>query len=156
MSICYYEYKAPFGMIGLELTANQLSGVDLCLDQSRALTCKNQAIEMYIRALDAYFAGESTFFDVPIIFKGGTKFQNQVWQQIAAIDFGQTRTYGEIAKDLNSHARAVGQACGRNPVPLFVPCHRVLAKSGLGGFSLGTEEKMLQIKTYLLTLEGVL
>ncbi len=156
MSTYYYEYKAPFGMVGLELTDNQLSGVDLCLDQSRALSCKNQVIEVYIRALDAYFAGESTFFDVPIIFKGGTKFQNQVWQQIAAIDFGQTRTYGEIAKDLNSHARAVGQACGRNPVPLFVPCHRVLAKSGLGGFSLGTEEKMLQIKTYLLTLEGVL
>ena len=156
MSVCYYEYQAPFGFVGLELTNNQLSGVDLCLDQSRELTRKNKAIDIYCQALDAYFTGELTVFDVPIVFKGGTQFQNQVWQQIAAIDYGCTRTYGEIAQTLSSHARAVGQACGRNPVPLFVPCHRVLAKNGLGGFSLSTEEKMLQIKMYLLTLEGVL
>ena len=156
MSIYYYEYQAPFGAVGLELTDQKLSGVDLCLDCTRALTSRDKAIDRYCLALDDYFSGKLKVFDVPMIFTGGTQFQNKVWQQIAAIDFGRTRTYGEIARDLNSHARAVGQACGRNPVPLFVPCHRVLAKSGLGGFSLGTEEKMLQIKKYLLTLEGVL
>ena len=156
MSIYYYEYQAPFGAVGLELTDQKLSGVDLCLDCARVITSGDNAIDRYCRALDDYFSGKRKAFNEPIIFTGGTQFQNNVWQQIAAIDFGCTRTYGEIAKDLNSHARAVGQACGRNPVPLFVPCHRVLAKSGLGGFNLGKEEKMLQIKTYLLTLEGVL
>ncbi len=156
MSIYYYEYQAPFGAVGLELTDQKLSGVDLCLDGSRVLTSHDGAIDRYCQALDDYFSGKRKSFDVPIIFTGGTQFQNKVWQQIEAIDFGDTRTYGEIAKDLHSHARAVGQACGRNTVPLFVPCHRKKKKNGLGGFSLGKEEKMLQIKTYLLTLEGAL
>ncbi len=152
----YYQYQAPFGTLGLQLTQAVLTAVDLQADTSRLVREADKAIAPYFAALDAYFSGQSTHFDVPIRFTTGTVFQNKVWQQIAAIDYGHTLTYSDIAQNLDSHARAVGQACGRNPIPIIVPCHRVLAKNGLGGFSLGREKNMLSIKQYLLKIEGVL
>lgn len=86
--------------------------------------------------------------------RGGTDFQRKVWKEIEKIPFGSTRTYAEIAKALEKPgaARAVGSACGANPLPLFVPCHRVVASNGgLGGYSGG-----LDIKKKLLRIEGVL
>jgi O-6-methylguanine DNA methyltransferase len=88
--------------------------------------------------------------DRPILL-AGTPFQCAVWRAIAGIPFGRTRTYGDIARRIGkgSAVRAVGQACGANPVPFFVPCHRVVAANGLGGFSGG-----LEIKKGLLRMEG--
>lgn len=89
---------------------------------------------------------------VPLLGKlDGTEFQQQVWQAIASIPLGQTRSYGELAQSIGrpSAFRAVANACGRNPVPLFIPCHRVIAANGkLGGFSSG-----LVWKKYLLSVE---
>jgi methylated-DNA-[protein]-cysteine S-methyltransferase len=86
------------------------------------------------RQLRAYFAGSLTEFDLPLN-PAGSPFELRVWQQMQAIPFGETRCYGELAAALGSAARAVGGACGRNPIPIVIPCHRVLAKSGLGGYS---------------------
>ncbi len=82
----------------------------------------------------AYFAGERTRFDLPLTVHGSA-FQRAVCDAMLAIPFGETRTYGDIARDLGASAQAVGNACGANPIALIIPCHRVLGADGLGGYS---------------------
>ena len=103
--------------------------------------------------LAAYFANPAHRFDLPIQGKG-TGFQSRVWQAIAAIPVGQTRRYGELAAELGSVARAVGQACGNNPLPIVIPCHRVVAAGGLGGFDHRTDRDHLDMKRWLLAHEA--
>lgn len=105
------------------------------------------------RQLGEYFAGDREAFDLPLA-PVGTAFQLAVWQQLRAIPFGQTRTYGEIAAGLGNPkaVRAVGLANGRNPLSIVVPCHRVIGASGaMTGFGGGVERK-----EFLLRLEGAL
>jgi methylated-DNA-[protein]-cysteine S-methyltransferase len=105
------------------------------------------------RQLEAYFAGRLVRFDLPLD-PAGSDFQRRVWAAMEAIPFGATRSYGEIAAELGSAARAVGGACGRNPIPVIIPCHRVLAAGrGLGGYS---GAGGLDTKRALLALEGVI
>ena len=98
------------------------------------------------RQLADYFAGTRREFDVPIAFRPG--FEGTVMRAIHAIPFGETRTYGDLARDLDVAAQAVGHACGANPIPIIVPCHRVLAAHGLGGYSGagGVETKVALLK----------
>jgi methylated-DNA-[protein]-cysteine S-methyltransferase len=103
--------------------------------------------------LEAYFAGELTEFDVPLHMIG-TDFQKQVWQQLRNIPYGRTCSYGEIARQLGdiNKSRAVGLANGANPLPIIIPCHRVIgADKSMTGFGGGVETK-----EFLLRLEGVL
>ncbi len=102
------------------------------------------------RQLEEYFAGRRTTFDLPLR-PNGTEFQQRVWKELLQIPYGQTATYGQIAKKIGNPnaARAVGQACNANPIPIFIPCHRVVgSNSRLTGFALG-----LDVKTTLLELE---
>jgi methylated-DNA-[protein]-cysteine S-methyltransferase len=102
--------------------------------------------------LDEYFAGRRTGFDLPLAGSGGTPFERAVWDAIAAIPYGETATYGEIAAQAGQPdaARAVGVACNRNPLPIVVPCHRVVGAGGkLVGFGGG-----LPRKRFLLALEA--
>ena len=85
----------------------------------------------------------------------GTLFQKSVWHELTKIPIGQTRTYGEIANKLNSSARAVGNACRKNPIQIIIPCHRVVSAKGLGGYAGKTEGKQIKIKRWLLSHEGV-
>lgn len=93
-----------------------------------------------------YFEGTRRAFDLPIAFRPG--LQGEVMRAMLAIPFGETRTYGDLAKVLGAPAQAIGQACGANPVPVIVPCHRVLGASGLGGFSApgGVETKVALLR----------
>lgn len=103
------------------------------------------------RQLCAYFAGEKNSFDLPLSVRG-TSFEQQVWQQLKQIPYGETRTYAQIAGQIGrpKAARAVGMACGRNPVLIVVPCHRIVGSTGkLTGFAAGMEAKRI-----LLELEG--
>ncbi len=86
------------------------------------------------KQLIAYDAGQLHQFDLPLRVEG-SEFQRQVCDLMFAIPFGETRTYGDIAKELGQPAQTVGQACGANPIPVIIPCHRVLSANGLGGFS---------------------
>lgn len=86
------------------------------------------------RQLQAYAAGDLTAFDLPLAPAGGD-LQQQVMAQMLAIPFGETRTYGQIATALGVAAQPIGQACGANPIPIIIPCHRVTGAGGLGGFS---------------------
>ncbi|MCB2116711.1 MAG: methylated-DNA--[protein]-cysteine S-methyltransferase [Rhodobacteraceae bacterium] len=98
------------------------------------------------RQLAAYFAGDRQAFDLPIAFRPG--LQGEVMRAMMAIPFGETRTYGDLARDLGAPAQAIGQACGGNPVPIIVPCHRILGAAGLGGFSApgGVETKVALLR----------
>ena len=87
-----------------------------------------------VAQLEAYDAGRLQAFDLPLAPKG-TAFQQRVFAALLEIPFGETLTYGEMAASLDCAAQPVGQACGANPIPVIIPCHRVLAKSGIGGFS---------------------
>lgn len=84
----------------------------------------------------------------------GTDFQKKIWKHLSTIQFGETKTYGDIAKALNTSARAVGQACRKNPVPVLVPCHCVIANNGLGGYSGKTSGKEMDRKIKLLEFES--
>lgn len=100
-----------------------------------------------VRQLEAYFDGELKGFDLPLNPKGNA-FSQKVFAAMSAIPFGQTRTYGDIAKELGSYGQPVGQACGANPIPIIIPCHRVVSANGLGGFSGagGVEHKIELLK----------
>ncbi|MBC6405225.1 MAG: methylated-DNA--[protein]-cysteine S-methyltransferase [Rhodospirillales bacterium] len=96
-----------------------------------------------MQQLKAYFDGSLRQFGLPLA-PGGGPFQQAVCTALLAIPYGRTKTYGEIARDLGSYGQPVGAACGRNPIPLLIPCHRVLSAQGLGGFSArgGVETKI--------------
>ncbi len=100
--------------------------------------------------MQAYDAGRLQRFDLPYSV-AGSEFQKQVCDIMFAIPFGDTLTYGDIAKQLGQPAQPVGQACGANPIPVIIPCHRVLAATGLGGFS---GDGGIETKVALLRHEG--
>jgi methylated-DNA-[protein]-cysteine S-methyltransferase len=102
--------------------------------------------------LDAYFAGKLSRFDLPLR-PAGSAFERSVWDQMQRIPYGETRCYGDLASAIGSAPRAVGGACGKNPIPIVIPCHRILSKAGLGGYS---GSGGLKTKQTLLALEGAL
>jgi|ERR1700722_1357254 methylated-DNA-[protein]-cysteine S-methyltransferase len=104
------------------------------------------------RQLDSYFAGKLADFDLPLC-PAGSDFETRVWASMQDIPYGETRSYGDLAAATGSAPRAVGRACGKNPIPIVIPCHRVLGKGWLGGYS---GSGGLATKQALLTLEGAL
>jgi methylated-DNA-[protein]-cysteine S-methyltransferase len=104
------------------------------------------------RQLQAYFDGKLAHFDLPLA-PAGSPFEKRVWKAMQKIPYGETRCYGDLAAAIQSAPRAVGGACGKNPIPIVIPCHRVLAKSGMGGYS---GAGGLDTKRTLLRLEGAL
>ena len=126
------------------------------LDRIGVLTDGRQSDSLFCREFGEYLRGERQRFSVQadsFLAARATSFQQRVWEQIALIPYGETKTYGDVAAKLGSrrYARAVGRACGANPLALLVPCHRVVGKNNLGGFSGGS-----QIKARLLEIEGSL
>jgi len=99
--------------------------------------------------LEEYFNGSRKVLNFPVRLEG-SDFQKKVWEVVRKIPYGCVMTYGEIAKILNTSPRAVGMALSKNPLPIYIPCHRVIAKDGLGGFSEG-----IIWKRFLLKVEGV-
>jgi methylated-DNA-[protein]-cysteine S-methyltransferase len=104
------------------------------------------------RQLDAYFAGRLQDFDLPLR-PAGSDFEQRVWAAMQDIPYGESRSYGDLAAATRSAPRAVGRACGRNPIPIVIPCHRVLGKGWMGGYS---GDGGLKTKRTLLELEGAL
>ncbi|WP_462320059.1 methylated-DNA--[protein]-cysteine S-methyltransferase [Halochromatium sp.] len=168
----YSELATPFGMIGVSWQGQQLSRVLLApdlasesahqsapeLDQaaSHAQARSKPETPAWLRAeLEAYFADPRHRIRCGLE-PAGTSFQRSVWALIAAIPAGSHRTYGSLAKQLQSSARAVGNACRANPVPLCVPCHRVIASRGLGGFAGDRSGRLIEIKRWLLDHEAAL
>ncbi|TAL10124.1 MAG: methylated-DNA--[protein]-cysteine S-methyltransferase [Nitrospirae bacterium] len=165
-------FKTSLGWIGLAATARGVSTVVLPKATRRAVERdltgrggsrtapapttagrEGRHIKAAQSAIETYLKGKSRSFNLPIDLDGQTPFQKKVWQMLQTIPYGRVRSYGWVARKIGRPraARAVGAACGANPVPLLVPCHRVVAGDGsLGGFSGG-----LPNKKRLLTLEGI-
>ena len=144
----------PFGYVGIRTGGEQLTEVMYLGTQAQQLAAANALARETCAQIAAYLKNPRHCFDLPYALEG-TPFQVRVWRAIAAIASGHTRTYGELATELASAARAVGGACGSNPVPLIVPCHRVLAAGGrIGGFMHSRATGPLSIKQWLLRHEG--
>lgn len=121
------------------------------LDPKTELGAEDAVSRETSRQLQAYFAGALTVFDLPIHFRHGSPFEHAVWHGMLDIPHGETKTYGDLAQSTDGIARAVGTACGRNPIPIVVPCHRVVGSDGkLVGFSGG---KGVETKSWLLDFE---
>jgi methylated-DNA-[protein]-cysteine S-methyltransferase len=151
MSICYID--SAVGRLALEADDDCVTGVRWASAGERMRSAApNPVLKEAIRQLDRYFNRKLRRFELPLAARG-TDYQKRVWAMMRAIPFGETATYGGMAMALGSGPRAVGMACGRNPIPIIVPCHRVLGAGGKeGGFSGG---RGLPTKRQLLAIEGV-
>ena len=144
--------NAPFGAVGIFIFNEQVS-IELLTEKHAAKPAENKTVQIIVSQITAYFNNVNHVFKLPINQRG-TPFQQRVWQAISAIPRGQVLTYADIAAQIGSGARAVANACGANNLPIIVPCHRVVAKNGLGGFMQGNADG-LKVKRWLLEHEGV-
>jgi methylated-DNA-[protein]-cysteine S-methyltransferase len=143
---------APFGKLGIRCTDDALLGVEFLPMNTRASAPRTAFAKEVCRQLEAYLSDADFRFDLPLKLEG-TPHQRKVWRAMQAIPRGRTLSYGELAARIGSSAQAVGQACGSNPAPIIVPCHRVVGKSGLGGFMHRADDAALDIKRWLLDHE---
>ncbi len=146
---------APFGAIGVRTDAGYLRELVYLPPSFREKAPADRIAEQAARQVERYFAQPDFRFSLPLA-EAGTAFQRKVWQVIAAIPRGDVLTYGAVAKLIQSAPRAVGQACGANWFPLVIPCHRVTASGGLGGFSNHDDATGFHVgvKRWLLAHEG--
>lgn len=147
------QLREPFGVLGIHCSDEALSGITFLASDNVAQPPQNALAREVCAQLTAYFDDADFQFDLPLELSG-TAHQLKVWQAMRAIPRGQVRTYGELAALLHSSPRAVGQACGNNPIPIVIPCHRVVGKTGLGGFMHRADSGALDIKRWLLAHEG--
>jgi len=145
--------RTPFGVVGVRTAGEMIAEIVYLPRSARALAPADPLAERACAQIERYVDDPDFRFDLPLA-ESGTPFQRRVWAKIAKIETGHTRTYGELARELRSAPRAVGQACGANPLPLVVPCHRVLAASGIGGFAHREGGFHLAVKRWLLAHEG--
>ncbi len=141
---------SPFG----DITVSEENGAIVSLDWGWGRDQQPTALLALAREqLEAYFDGDRESFDLPLAPSGST-YRRRVWEALRAIPYGQTRTYAAIAAVAGGTARSVGQANGHNPIPIIIPCHRVVASAGIGGYSGGdgllTKRRLLALETAML------
>jgi methylated-DNA-[protein]-cysteine S-methyltransferase len=143
------SFHSPLGDLTLTDEEGRIVSLDWGWARDQGATA---LLEKAKKQVLEYLAGRRRDFDLPVE-PSGTDFQRSVWKQMRAIPFGKTRSYAELAARLKSGPRAVGGACGKNPIPIIIPCHRVVASAGgLGGFS---SPGGIDTKKRLLSIEGV-
>jgi methylated-DNA-[protein]-cysteine S-methyltransferase len=147
---------SPLGRLGVHMEEEQLRaieylGKDVLLKPGRTMAARRVAA-----LLEAYFHDGRTPLELPPLRLEGTEFQRRVWRALCDIPAGSTLTYGDLAARLGSGARAIGGACRENPVPILVPCHRVVGKTDGGGYSGHKQGPMMARKYWLLAHEGAL
>ncbi len=148
------DIAAPFGALIIHSGPSGLLSVDISLesglrDQAPLTPLLREAVSQF----RAYFQDGAFVFSLPLDLHG-TCYQRRVWEALAAIPGGTTRTYGELARVLDGGARAVAAACRSNPLPLLIPCHRVVGSRGLGGYCGQTAGPWLEVKQWLLRHES--
>ncbi|BAW80205.1 methylated-DNA--protein-cysteine methyltransferase [Candidatus Nitrosoglobus terrae] len=141
------------GRLGLSTFKKGLAGLDfLAPETPERLPVSPVACEA-VAQLQAYFSDPRIMFTLPL-FPQGTVFQKRIWETLNTIPMGLTVTYGTLASQLKTSARAIGGACRANPLPIFIPCHRVVSKQGLGGYSGAITGPHLDTKIWLLRHEA--
>ncbi len=152
------DYQAkltvPFGVLGIRCTEDALTGIDFLPASEKPQQATSAFAKIVCEQLLRYFENPDAQFTVPLK-PVGTPHQQKVWQALIAIPRGETRSYGGLAAELKSGSQAIGQACGANPVPIIIPCHRVVSRSGLGGFMRHANGTSLDIKCWLLAHEAI-
>jgi methylated-DNA-[protein]-cysteine S-methyltransferase len=138
--------------LGIVMCGPALAAIDFLPGSAECRPPASAAAAAAALALDAYFQDPHSVDRVPLSL-AGTPFQQRVWAALCAIEVGTTRRYGPLAQELGSGARAVAGACRRNPVPILVPCHRVVAAHGWGGYMGRTDGPELLIKRWLIEHE---
>ena len=145
--------SAPFAALGVRLMDGRLVGLDFLPPESAPSVAFDALADRVRVALSAYWDDPAYRFDLPLAPQG-SPYRLKVWQALLDIPSGETVTYAVLARRIGSSARAVGQALGDNPLPIVIPCHRVVAASGLGGFNHARSGYSLDIKRWLLKHEG--
>ena len=145
--------KIPACVLGVIANAGTVQCISFLPLATAELAPRNPLAEKVCSQLLSYVDDPEFEFNLPLR-KSGTFFQRQVWAALRKIPCGSLRSYGYLARQLSTSARALGQACGANPIVIVTPCHRVVAKTGLGGFSNQTEGFSLDIKRLLLKHEN--
>ena len=143
---------APFGAVGIRISDGLVAEIALIPPELAVQAKTVGTVSPAVTQIQAYLSNPKTELNFKCLSLG-TPYQQRVWQAISQIPCGETRTYTELAKQIGSGPRAVANACGANPLPLLIPCHRVVAKNGLGGFMQGFEGG-LEIKKWLLAHES--
>lgn len=149
------KLEVPFGVLGIRCTDDALTGIEFLAPNAGLQPPRSAFAGKVCEQLSAYFADADFHFSLPLK-PGGTEHQNKVWKAMRAIPRGYVQTYGDLAAQIHSSPRAVGQACGNNPIPIIIPCHRVVSKSGMGGFMHHSGGYALDIKRWLLAHEGAI
>lgn len=146
--------SSPVGPWGVEGTAEAITAIYLPNERRRATKgIAPRAVARAAKQLEEYFKGTRRRFDVALADVSATDFQRDVWGALVEIPFGEVRTYGDVAVSVDRPraSRAVGNANHANPYPIIVPCHRVVASGGIGGYGGGNGT---EVKRFLLDLEG--
>jgi len=151
MEVCILQ--SPLGPLRLTISAKGLQRLEYVAADSPLLMPVSALAKQASQQLMAYFEGDCQAFDLPLDLIG-TCYQKQVWSELQQLYFGQTLSYGELAGKIGSGARAVGNACRNNPLLIIVPCHRVLRKDAVGGYSGQRDGIMMQRKLWLLQHEA--
>ena len=148
------KMMTPFAVLGLRTNGVALTALTYLPLSERAAAPADRIAEKAARELESYLADPGYRFTVALA-PSGTAFQQRVWAVLADIPRGRSRTYGEVARLVHTAPRAVGQACGANPIALIIPCHRVIGAHGsLGGFMHAEDGDPVAIKRWLLAHEG--
>ncbi|OIZ94165.1 hypothetical protein A1D18_04715 [Candidatus Rickettsiella isopodorum] len=146
-------YKAiiqtPLGKLGISTTCQLLTQLDFLTDDKALIQPNEEVLYDIVNQLNQYFKHPSFQFNISYQLQG-TPFQKRVWQTLSKIPIQKTVSYGTLAKKLNTGARAIGNACRANPLPILIPCHRVVAQKNLGGY----KGKEISIKKWLLNHES--
>lgn len=150
-----FVMDSPVGRLAIHTREGKLTQIDYGVRGEVTRSVTDPLHKKIAQQLRAYFSRPSTRLDLPLELVG-TPFQLKVWRALQSIPVSQTMSYGELAARLHTSARAVGNACRANPVPLVVPCHRVIAKNGIGGFGGATRGRSIERKRWLLRHEGAL
>ena len=155
-----HSFNSPIGRIHLTEEGGAIIGLTWVSRETSTLHSDNAITDLLAEAerqIHAYFAKERRDFDLPLAFNRGSAFEQSVWRAMQEIPFGTVWTYGDIADHVGGVARAVGGACGSNPIPLIIPCHRVVGSNGkLTGFSgdggIATKQRLLDHESDQLSL----
>lgn len=152
-----FNIESPVGNLELLFgNDNILSKINFVDKQKNELPQpKVEAVNLVVKQLSSYFKNAKFKFDLPLKTEG-TAFQKRVWQALMKIPAGETITYGDLAKQLKTGPRAIGGACKANPIPIIIPCHRVVGKQGLGGYAGKRLGSFFAIKKWLLEHERVI
>jgi len=144
----------PIGPLGVATDGGAVTGIDFLPPAVGPKVADTPLAGRVVKELEHYFLDASHGFSLPL-HAAGTEFQQSVWGLLREIPLGQVWTYGDMARKLGSSPRAVGNACRHNPLPVIVPCHRVVSAQGLGGYAGETAGRNMEIKCWLLAHEGV-